>query len=55
MYSDNGRNFVGNNNEIKNIPKIFKYKSEEDAENYTASRGIKRHFNSSSMPHFDRL
>ena len=56
MYSDNGRNFVGANNEIKNILKsLFKCKSKEEIENYAGSEGIKWHFNPPSSPHFGGL
>ena len=42
MYSDNGRNFVGAKNKIKNI---LKCRNKEEIENYTANEGIKWHFN----------
>lgn len=56
IFSDNGRNFVGANRELRAILKsLFKGNSVEDIENYVANEGINWHFNPPSTPHFGGL
>lgn len=56
IYSDNGTNFVGANNELRKIIKsVFKTTSREELENYLANEGVKWNFNPPSAPHFGGL
>ncbi|GBO43766.1 hypothetical protein AVEN_38343-1, partial [Araneus ventricosus] len=56
IFSDNGTNFVGANNELLKILKgLFKRESAEKFEDFLASEGIKWHFNPPATPHFGGL
>jgi hypothetical protein len=49
MYSDNGGNFVGANNEMKKLVKLI---DAEHIKSSTSNNGIKWHFNPPLAPHF---
>ncbi|GBM67326.1 hypothetical protein AVEN_72458-1 [Araneus ventricosus] len=56
IYSDNGTNFVGANNELRKILKdLFNKESTEKIEDSIASEGIVWHFNPPATPHFGGL
>lgn len=56
IYSDNGTNFVGTNNELRKIVKsLFKARSKDEIENFIANEGIRWNFNPPSAPHFGGL
>ncbi|GBO18825.1 hypothetical protein AVEN_175441-1 [Araneus ventricosus] len=56
IFSDNGTNFVGANNELLKILKgLFKRESVEKFEDFLASEGINWHFNPPATPHFGGL
>ncbi|GFT52145.1 integrase catalytic domain-containing protein [Trichonephila clavipes] len=56
IFSDNGTNFVGANNEFRKILKgLFKRESSEKFEDFLASESIQWHFNPPATPHFGGL
>ncbi|GFX96375.1 integrase catalytic domain-containing protein [Trichonephila clavipes] len=56
IFSDNGTNFVGANNEFRKILKgLFKGESSEKFEDFLASESIQWHFNPPAAPHFGGL
>ncbi|XP_014207299.1 uncharacterized protein LOC106638559 [Copidosoma floridanum] len=56
VYSDNGTNFVGANNELREIYDLFKTPEyENQIENYALSNRITWHFNPPLSPHFGGL
>ena len=56
IFSDNGSNFVGANNELRKIIKeLFKITSKDQIEDYVAREGIKWNFNPPLAPHFGGL
>ncbi|GBO46492.1 hypothetical protein AVEN_197660-1, partial [Araneus ventricosus] len=56
IYSDNGTNFVGANNELRKILKdLFNKESTGKIEDFIASEGIVWHFNPPVTPHFGGL
>ncbi|GBO28678.1 hypothetical protein AVEN_185716-1 [Araneus ventricosus] len=56
IYSDNGTNFVGANNELRKILKdLFNKESTGKIEDFIASEGIVWHFNPPATPHFGGL
>ncbi|GBN63652.1 hypothetical protein AVEN_35187-1 [Araneus ventricosus] len=56
IYSDNGTNFVGANNELRKILKdLFNKESTGKIEDFIASEGIFWHFNPPATPHFGGL
>ncbi|GFQ72956.1 integrase catalytic domain-containing protein, partial [Trichonephila clavata] len=56
IFSDNGTNFVGANNELKKIlQNLFIKEGKEKIENFIASEGIVWHFNPPATPHFGGL
>ncbi|GFX88551.1 putative RNA-directed DNA polymerase from transposon X-element [Trichonephila clavipes] len=56
IFSDNGTNFVGPNNELKKILQhLFIKEDKEKIENFIVSEGIVWHFNSPATPHFGGL
>ncbi|GFW33015.1 integrase catalytic domain-containing protein [Trichonephila clavipes] len=56
IFSDNGTNFVGANNEFRKILKgLFKKESSEKFEDFLASESIQWHFNPPAAPHFGGL
>ncbi|GBM58691.1 hypothetical protein AVEN_256466-1 [Araneus ventricosus] len=56
IYSDNGSNFVGANNELRKILKdLFNKESTGNIEDFIASEGIVWHFNPPATPHFGGL
>ncbi|GFU21860.1 integrase catalytic domain-containing protein [Trichonephila clavipes] len=56
IFSDNGTNFVGANNEFRKILKgLFKRESSEKFEDFLASESIQWHFNPPAAPHFGGL
>ncbi|GBN82447.1 hypothetical protein AVEN_15876-1 [Araneus ventricosus] len=56
IYSDNGTNFLGANNELRKILKdVFNKESSGKIEDFIASEGIVWHFNPPATPHFGGL
>ncbi|GFV89345.1 integrase catalytic domain-containing protein [Trichonephila clavipes] len=56
IFSDNGTNFVGANNELKKIlQNLFIKEGKETIENFIASEGIVWHLNPPATPHFGGL
>ncbi|GBL82892.1 hypothetical protein AVEN_19938-1, partial [Araneus ventricosus] len=56
IYSDNGTNFVGANNELRKILKdLFNKESTGEIEDFIASEGIVWHFNPPATHHFGGL
>ncbi|GFS72855.1 integrase catalytic domain-containing protein [Trichonephila clavipes] len=56
IFSDNGTNFVGANNELKKIlQNLFIKEGKETIENLIASEGIVWHLNPPATPHFGGL
>ncbi|GBM00440.1 hypothetical protein AVEN_179245-1 [Araneus ventricosus] len=56
IYSDNGTNFVGANNELRKILKdLFNKESTGKIEDFIASEGIVWHFNPPATPYFGGL
>ncbi|XP_075210260.1 uncharacterized protein LOC142317590 [Lycorma delicatula] len=56
LYSDNGTNFVGANNELNSLRKLFHDKEfNTDIENYAAKSQLKWHFLPANSPHFGGL
>lgn len=51
IFSDNGTNFVGLSNELKEVYEFFK-RNKEELENWIAPKGIIWHFNPPSAPNF---
>lgn len=52
IYSDNGTNFVGANNEIKELLKFLRSESHNNkVKNYLAPHNINWHFNPARSPH----
>ncbi|XP_076377138.1 uncharacterized protein LOC143259350 [Megalopta genalis] len=50
IYSDNGSNFVGANNELRELQEILK--GDNRVENFLAGKGITWHFMPALSPHF---
>ncbi|XP_076384045.1 uncharacterized protein LOC143261513 [Megalopta genalis] len=50
IYSDNGSNFVGANNELRELQQILK--ADSRVENFLAGKGITWHFMPALSPHF---
>ncbi|XP_075213757.1 uncharacterized protein LOC142319964 [Lycorma delicatula] len=57
LYSDNGTNFVGANNELNSLRKLNFHDKEfnTDIENYAAKSQLKWHFIPANSPHFGGL
>ncbi|XP_046737116.1 uncharacterized protein LOC124405893 [Diprion similis] len=56
IYSDNGTNFVGANNEVRELYNLIKNEQTRSTiENYFTHQAIKWHFNPPNSPHFGGL